>query len=102
LPTIITHAIVGGAAFGALEPGNRAPNLWIPAIVCSVLPDADVIGFSYGIPYASFFGHRGFFHCAAADLQHPGIMSADPATLQLIEHYPIGSPGATLKPGQGS
>jgi inner membrane protein len=62
LPTIITHALVSGAAVTAIGPKNRAHKLWIPAIVCSVLPDADVIGFSYGVPYASFFGHRGLFH----------------------------------------
>lgn len=35
------------------------------AIVCvllSLLPDADVIGFAFGIPYASAWGHRGFTH----------------------------------------
>jgi len=31
-------------------------------IVCSILPDADVITFSFGIPYDHMFGHRGFFH----------------------------------------
>ena len=62
MPTIITHALFGGAAVAAIGPKNRAPNLWIPAIVCSVLPDADVIGFSFGIHYNSFFGHRGFLH----------------------------------------
>ena len=27
-----------------------------------VSPDLDVIGFRFDVPYASFFGHRGFFH----------------------------------------
>lgn len=27
-----------------------------------MLPDIDVLGFRYGIPYASEFGHRGFTH----------------------------------------
>lgn len=27
-----------------------------------MLPDVDVIGFKYGIPYDSFWGHRGFTH----------------------------------------
>jgi inner membrane protein len=26
------------------------------------LPDLDVLGFYAGVPYESFFGHRGFFH----------------------------------------
>lgn len=35
------------------------------ALLClglSILPDADVIAFSFGIPYESQWGHRGFTH----------------------------------------
>ena len=32
------------------------------AIICSMLPDADVIGFRFGIPYESMWGHRGISH----------------------------------------
>lgn len=28
----------------------------------AILPDADVVAFAAGIPYASTFGHRGFTH----------------------------------------
>jgi inner membrane protein len=28
----------------------------------SLLPDADIVGFSLGIPYGSVWGHRGFTH----------------------------------------
>jgi len=40
-------------------------RLWLLACVCSALPDADTF---LGLPYASAFGHRGFFHslCFAA------------------------------------
>ncbi|HEX8515300.1 MAG TPA: metal-dependent hydrolase [Bacteroidia bacterium] len=31
-------------------------------IICSILPDADVVSFAFGIPYESFWGHRGFTH----------------------------------------
>ncbi|WP_317208163.1 metal-dependent hydrolase [Tenacibaculum ovolyticum] len=31
-------------------------------MICAILPDADVIGFSFGIKYESFWGHRGFSH----------------------------------------
>jgi inner membrane protein len=30
--------------------------------MCAVLPDADVIGFRFGIRYGDFWGHRGFTH----------------------------------------
>ncbi len=32
------------------------------AIFCSIIPDADVIAFRFGIPYEHMFGHRGFTH----------------------------------------
>ena len=31
-------------------------------VLASLLPDADMIGFSLGVPYGSEFGHRGFTH----------------------------------------
>jgi inner membrane protein len=31
-------------------------------MLCSVLPDLDLIGFRFGIPYGNFWGHRGFTH----------------------------------------
>jgi inner membrane protein len=30
--------------------------------VCSVVPDLDVVGFSFGVPYEQMLGHRGFTH----------------------------------------
>jgi len=32
------------------------------AIFCSIIPDADVIAFKFGIPYGHMFGHRGITH----------------------------------------
>ena len=37
-------------------------RFWILSLLCSVLPDADVLGFRFGIQYGDLFGHRGFFH----------------------------------------
>ena len=41
-------------------------RLWIKvgffAIVCSIIPDADVLAFRFHIPYEHPFGHRGFTH----------------------------------------
>ena len=34
----------------------------------SLLPDADVIAFAFGIPYGAPFGHRGAFHSVAIGL----------------------------------
>jgi inner membrane protein len=37
-------------------------RVWAIGAVCSMLPDADVIGFRFGIHYGDFWGHRGFTH----------------------------------------
>jgi inner membrane protein len=34
-------------------------------IVCSVLPDLDVVGFRFGVPYGHLLGHRGLSHSIA-------------------------------------
>jgi inner membrane protein len=63
LPTIITHAIVASGAGKIFARGQRLPaRFWYLSILCSVLPDADIIRFSFGIHYSHVLGHRGFFH----------------------------------------
>jgi len=62
VPTIISHTVVAVAAGKAFAPTDVPNHFWLFSILCSVLPDADVIGFSFGVPYDHFFGHRGFFH----------------------------------------
>lgn len=37
-------------------------RFWILSVLLAILPDADALGFKLGVPYASFFGHRGFSH----------------------------------------
>ena len=64
------HFAVGAAA-GRLHTGNRDTSLAMAMAafcVLSVLPDADVVGFSFGIPYDAPYGHRGASHSVAAGL----------------------------------
>jgi len=59
VPTILTHPVV--AALKTWFP--RVPRRAIPiGMIATVLPDADVVAFKVGIPYAHTFGHRGFSH----------------------------------------
>jgi inner membrane protein len=62
VPSLISHAAAAVAAGVAFAPRDVPNQFWTLAILCSIIPDADVIGFSFGIPYHHFFGHRGFFH----------------------------------------
>ncbi len=63
LPTIITHSVVAVSSAWGYRSGKETLKFWILSIACSILPDADVIGYRWlYIPYDHFFGHRGFFH----------------------------------------
>lgn len=39
-----------------------SPGVVLLGMVCSVLPDLDVVGFIFGVRYGDMFGHRGFSH----------------------------------------
>lgn len=62
MASIFSHAVVAlgiGACF--YRPGTPK-KVWVVGAVCSAIPDLDVIGFRFGIPYGDFWGHRGFTH----------------------------------------
>jgi inner membrane protein len=87
VPTILSHAVVA-TAIGQWFPGRTLPaRFWVWTAACAMLPDADVISFSFGIPYEAMLGHRGLSHsipfavvvglvaarsCATADSQGAG------------------------------
>jgi inner membrane protein len=62
MPTIFTHVAVPLAWRAATR--RKPPDLrtMATAMGLTVLPDADVVAFAAGVPYASSFGHRGFTH----------------------------------------
>ncbi len=62
MPTVITHAFIAGITGKAIVKKTVPLRFWLIAVICSIIPDADVIGFKLGIQYNDFFGHRGFFH----------------------------------------
>lgn len=64
MPSIMTHALVGVAVGLAVSRRRQPAQFWILSTLLPALPDADTLGFKFGIPYAHFFGHRGFFHSA--------------------------------------
>jgi len=62
MPTILTHALAGIAIAQALAPCDRRTEISFIAAACAMLPDADVLGFSFGIDYGDLLGHRGLTH----------------------------------------
>jgi inner membrane protein len=63
VPTLFTHALTA-AALGQLgkPEWRKQPQFWAAAVLCSALPDADVIGFNLGVRYGDLWGHRGMTH----------------------------------------
>lgn len=62
MPTIFTHTVIPLLPGGALGQKRISRRLLAAATVAAMLPDADVLGFRFHIPYASTFGHRGAMH----------------------------------------
>lgn len=63
MPTVITHSVIGVSAACGFSSGKKSLKFWVLSIACSILPDADIIGYNWlYIPSYHFFGHRGFFH----------------------------------------
>ena len=62
MPSAFSHAVIAIAASKIARPNRTFLKLCLLAIFCAVIPDADVLGFKMGVPYASMYGHRGFTH----------------------------------------
>ena len=61
MATIFSHSLVALCATAGLH--YRTPALfYLVAALSSIAPDADVLGFRFGIAYADPLGHRGLSH----------------------------------------
>lgn len=57
------HAIVGVCgAMGLKRRQEKFLTLFALAVLCALIPDIDMVGYYLGVPYDSFWGHRGFTH----------------------------------------
>ena len=65
MPSIVSHPAVPLALTPLLAPELRSPGMIFLGVACSVLPDLDVLGFRYGVPYGHLLGHRGLSHSMA-------------------------------------
>jgi len=62
MASIFGHAIVAIGLGHSFSRKITNFKFWFLAILCAIIPDADVIGFRFHIKYESFWGHRGFSH----------------------------------------
>jgi inner membrane protein len=69
MATILSHG-VAAAALTRVYVGDRKVSaaFWATAVVASMLPDLDVVGFRFGVRYDDLCGHRGLSHSLAAAL----------------------------------
>jgi inner membrane protein len=73
--TILSHGIAA-AAIGTAFPPPKSARFWFYGIVLSMTPDADVIGFRFGVHYGDLLGHRGLSHSIAFAIVLNGIATA--------------------------
>jgi len=62
MSTIISHTAIPIALSAVFPSGKISLGLLLLGAICSMAPDLDVIGFSFGIRYGDMLGHRGFSH----------------------------------------
>jgi inner membrane protein len=63
--TLLSHPAIPLALAYGLGRKIISIRLLTAGIAACMLPDLDVVAFSFGIPYESPFGHRGFTHSIA-------------------------------------
>jgi len=62
MASAFAHIVIPAVICIAVKDKKFNYRLFILAAILSIVPDADVIAFKFGIPYESQWGHRGFSH----------------------------------------
>ncbi|GAA4278479.1 metal-dependent hydrolase [Aquimarina mytili] len=62
MASIFAHGLTAYAFGKTFSKEIISYKFWFLGILCSILPDADVVGFKFGVAYEDFWGHRGFTH----------------------------------------
>ena len=85
MPSTISHAITALSIGTCFYRPQIPRRVWFVGALCAALPDADVVGFKFGIHYSDFWGHRGFTH----SLLFAAIVSSV-ATIVLLRDEQLG------------
>src|SRR5512139_4264298 len=62
MASAFSHAFVALALGKTPQHPIMTRPVWLLGAICSLIPDLDVIGFSFGIQYGDLWGHRGMTH----------------------------------------
>ena len=68
MASIFGHALAAGSMGSLIPPKEQRLKFYLLGMFCAIFPDADVIAFSFGIPYESLWGHRGITHSISFSL----------------------------------
>lgn len=58
----LSHTVAALSIGTCFYQPQISKRVWVAGVVCSMVPDLDVIGFRFGVQYGDFWGHRGFTH----------------------------------------
>ncbi len=86
MATIFSHGIVAIALGRCLGYSGSWWKLWVWSVLCSILPDVDVISFAIGIPYEHVWGHRGITHSLFF-----AVLLSLIVVIGVFRHVPVGS-----------
>ena len=97
MPTIFSHAIFASALGKAYNSEPMQLRFWVLTATCAMLPDADAVGFAFGVRYDSMLGHRGLTHSIAFALLVGlavgmfafGKRPTGPGKLQLVVYFSL-------------
>lgn len=62
MATVFTHPVIAIGLSPWLNFKEKRKQIIFFAVILTILPDIDVVGFRLGVPYLHLFGHRGFTH----------------------------------------
>jgi inner membrane protein len=62
MASAFAHALAAVALGKTYPQKYTCPKFWLLGMLCTILPDADVVMFKFGVSYEHMFGHRGFSH----------------------------------------
>jgi inner membrane protein len=62
MASAFSHAVAALGIGSCFYTPRIAKAVWSFGMLCAVIPDLDSIGFRFHVPYAAFWGHRGFTH----------------------------------------
>jgi inner membrane protein len=77
MASAFSHAVAALSIGTCFYQPQIPKRVWVAGALCSVLPDIDVVGFSFGVHYGDFWGHRGFTHSLVFAAVLAGIATAE-------------------------